>query len=215
MTNKKGCEYGSLQGRGLSGWLAAACLTLAAPLPAAPRIVSINPCVDAVLVRVANPAQIAGISHYSQDPAATSIPMEIARRFKATSGTAEEVVALSPDIVVAGQHVSPSTIHVLQRLGVRLVQFPVPESIVESETQVRTIAALVGQPARGERLVSAMEAAVAAARPKRHGAVPALIWKGGGLVPGSGTLADSLLQAAGFRNLSASYGLRKWDILPL
>ena len=35
------------------------------------QVVSIKPCVDAVLVQVANHAQIAGISHYSQDPRAT------------------------------------------------------------------------------------------------------------------------------------------------
>jgi iron complex transport system substrate-binding protein len=187
----------------------------ATPLAAAPRIVSINPCVDAVLVRVADPAQIAGISHYSQDAAATSIPLDIARRYKATSGTAEEVVALSPDIVIAGQHVSPSTIHSLEKMGIRLFKFPVPQTIAESETQVRAIAALAGHPDRGERLVSAMEGAVIAARPARPGAVPALIWQGGGLVPGKGTLADTLLQTAGFRNLSASYGLKQWDVLPL
>jgi iron complex transport system substrate-binding protein len=185
------------------------------PLAAAPRIVSINPCVDAVLVRVADPAQIAGISHYSQDAAATSIPLDIALRYKATSGTAEEVVALSPDIVIAGQHVSPSTIHSLQRMGIRLVKFPVPETIAESEAQVRAIAGLVEHPDRGERLVSAIEGAVTAARPARSSAVPALIWQAGGMVPGKGTLADTLLQTAGFRNLSASYGLRQWDILSL
>ena len=72
-----------------------------------PRIVSINPCIDAVLMQVADPAQIAGISHYSQDPRATSIPLALADRFHATSGTAEEVVALRPDMVLTGPHTGP------------------------------------------------------------------------------------------------------------
>ncbi len=71
------------------------------------QVVSIKPCVDAVLVQVANHAQIAGISHYSQDPRATSIPLALAGRFHATSGTAEEVVALKPDPVLSGPHVAP------------------------------------------------------------------------------------------------------------
>jgi len=87
--------------------IAALALALAA---ASPRVVSLNPCVDAVLMQVADPAQIAAISHYSQDPAATSIPLALARRFKATSETAEEVVALAPDLVITGEHVAPSTI---------------------------------------------------------------------------------------------------------
>jgi iron complex transport system substrate-binding protein len=181
---------------------------------ALPRVVSINPCVDAVLVEVADARQIAGISHYSQDPRATSIPLDVARRFPATSGTAEEVVALAPDLVIAGGHVAPSTIAALTRLGIPIIQMGVPETIAESEAQVRTIAAAVGHADRGARLVERMEAAIAAAR-SSSAPVPALIWQGGGLVPGTGTLASELLEAAGFRNASADYGLTKWDVLPL
>ncbi len=190
----------------------AAALLAAAALP---RIVSINPCIDAVLVRVADPAKIAGISSYSRDPAASSIPPAVARRYPATSGTAEEVVALAPDLVLAGGHVAPSTQAALERLHVRIVSFPVPTTIAESNTQTRAIAALAGHPERGAALVTAIERAVAAARPRDRAPVPALIWQGGGLVPGAGTLADDLLRTAGFANLSATYGLQQWDVLPL
>lgn len=177
-----------------------------------PRIVSINPCVDAVLMHVANPAQIAGISHYSHDQRATSIPLAQAHRFRATSGTAEEVVALAPDIVFAGPHVAPSTIAALKRMRIRLVQYPVPESIAESEAQVRDIARIAGHPDRGATLAARIaQSAMASA----DAAVPALIWQSGGLVPGAATLADELLQRAGFRNMSVVYGLKKWDVLPL
>jgi iron complex transport system substrate-binding protein len=46
-------------------------------------------------------------------------------------------------------------------------------------------------------------------------AIPALIWQGGGLVPGRSTLSDDVLRVTGYRNLSASYGLKQWDVLPL
>ncbi len=189
--------------------------SVAAHAAEAPRIVSINPCVDAVLVQVADAAQIAGISHYSQDPQATSIPLEVARRFHVTSGTAEEVVALAPDIVMSGPHVSPSTIFALERMHIRVLKQPVAESVAESERQIRKIADVVGEPARGERLVAAIEQALAAARPQRDNAIPTLMWQSGGMVPGAGTLADELLQLTGFRNMSVTYGLQKWDVLPL
>lgn len=176
------------------------------------RIVSINPCIDAVLVRVADPAQIAGISYYSKDPRATSIPLRLANRFKATSGTAEEVVALSPDIVLAGAHVAPATILALKRMHIALVQFPVPETVAESEAQVRAIARVAGHADRGAAMARSIDAAAA---PLAVPPVPALIWQGGGLVPGVGTLADELLRRAGFRNMSATYGLKQWDVLPL
>lgn len=185
------------------------------------RVVSINPCIDAVLVRVADPAQIAGISRYSQDPQASSIPLGIARRFRATSGTAEEVMALSPDLVLAGSFVEPATLAAFRRLGIRLLQYDVPATIDESIGQMRAIAAAVGHAGRGEALARQTQRAIAAARADLRSAsgsaaaTPALIWARDGLVPGAGTLADDVLHTSGFHNLSRSYGLRQWDILPL
>ncbi len=190
----------------------ACCSVAAGARPA--HIVSINPCIDAVLVEVADAAQIAAVSHYSHDAHATSIPLATARRFRATSGTAEEVVALRPDLVLAGAHVAPSTIAALARLHVPVRLFPVPASLAQARAQVLAIADAAGQQRRGAALVARMDAAVAAAR-RRGPPVSALIWQGGGLVPGAGTLADDLLHTAGFRNASAAYGLQQWDVLPL
>lgn len=188
----------------------------AAPAPRTPRIVSINPCADAVLMDVADPSQILAISHYSHDPRATSIPLAQAHRFRATSGTAEEVVALAPDVVISGQHVAPATIAALKRMRIELVQYPVPDSVAESIQQVRDIARLAGHPTRGAALVSRIDAAARPARPAPASApASALVWQSGGLVPGAETLTDELLRRAGFRNMSAAYGLKKWDVLPL
>ncbi len=192
--------------------LLAAVPWLVSAAPRAPRIVSINPCVDGVLRHVADPAQIVGISHYSQDARATSVPLDWSRRFKATSGTAEEVVALRPDIVLAGPHVEPATIAALKRLKIALVQYPVAESVPESIEQVRAIAAATGHADRGNVLAARI---AAAATPSRARPVGALVWQGGGLVPGKGTLTDDLLKRAGFRNMSVEYGLKQWDVLPL
>jgi iron complex transport system substrate-binding protein len=192
----------------------ATALLLAVPAAAQPRVVSINPCVDAILMHVADAGQIAGISHYSKDPRASSITPSQAARFAATSGTAEEVVALAPDLVIASAHVAPATLAALQRMNIALVQIGVPATIAESRDQIRRIAAATGHPERGARLNARIDAALAAARTDAP-PVPALIWQGGGLVPGTRTLADELLQRTGFRNLSADYGLKDWDVLPL
>lgn len=181
-----------------------------------PLIVSINPCTDAIVAELAAPDQILAISHYSHDPQATSMPIAEARRYKAIGGSVEEIVALKPDVVIAGGHVGPATVAALEQLDIKLVQTPVAASIADSHAGVRTIAAALGKKAAGEALVARIDAALAAARPDADTPpIAALVWQGGGLVPGENTLMDALLTATGFRNVSADHGLSSWDILPL
>ncbi|MCW2406850.1 iron complex transport system substrate-binding protein [Sphingobium sp. B1D7B] len=177
---------------------------------------SLNPCIDAILVQVADPAQILSISHYSHDPRATSLPLGLARRYPANSETAEEVIALQPDVVLLGAHVAPATRRAIGSVGIHIEQVDVPSTIEESRAQVIAVARAVGHEARGRALVARIDAALAAAAPRPgQKPLPTLIRMGGGLVPGEGTLVAELLARTGFRNASAGYGLAMWDILPL
>ncbi len=178
------------------------------------RIVSMNPCVDTILMEIADSKQIAAISHYSQDPRASSVPLKWAMQYPVVSGAAEDVIAASPDLVIAGPHVSIQTIAALKRLGIPLMQVSVPETVDESKKQISDIAARIGHRQTGANLNAKIDTAIAAAQ---SGAPPvsALIWQGSGLVPGKGTLADELMTRTGFRNLSSMLGLKKWDILPI
>ena len=56
-----------------------------------PTLVSLNPCADAILAEVADPAQILAVSRFSHDPAASSMGVAAARRWAATSGSVEEL----------------------------------------------------------------------------------------------------------------------------
>jgi iron complex transport system substrate-binding protein len=178
-----------------------------------PTIVSLNPCSDAILAEVAEPAQLLAISHYSLDPRATSMPLPVARRYRMTGGTVEEVLALDPDVVVADPFIAPATRGAFERLGIRVEVIGIAASVAESEAQVRQLAALAGHPGRGEALVARIEAALSATR--RTGGIPALLWQQGGLVPGEGTLAAELLAHTGFASHSAARGLGQGAYLPL
>lgn len=200
--------------------LSAACSSptadAAAPMPARPqRIVSINPCADALLHALADPNQIRAISHYSRDPRATSVPLDWAANHPITGGTAEEIIAMRPDLVVAGPHVALPTLAALERMGIPVVKLAVPNSVGESRAQAEALGSAIGQPARGALLSRALGQALADARAKAAEPIPALIWQGGGLVPGPGTLADELLAATGHTNLAATIGLGAWDVLGL
>lgn len=194
--------------------LALALALAAAPARAPQRIVSNNPCIDAMLRAVAHPHQIAAISHYSQSPRSTSVPLAWAARYRAIGDTAEEVILARPDLFVTGAPMPLATSRAVVRARVPLLSLGIAASIADSKRQVTTLAAAVGNPAAGVALNARIDAAVAAAT-WRGPRVAALIRQGGGLVPGSGTLADELLRVAGFANARTAFGLKAWDVLPL
>lgn len=178
-------------------------------------IVSTNPCTDAILVGLVASERIAAISHYSQDPGATSLPLDVARRFRATSGTAEEVIALKPALVVADSFAPPSTLAAYQRAGLKTVVLNSPVTVAASIAQVRQIAAAVGEPVRGEAMVREIENAfnLSSARQGRDPA--ALFYIAGDLASGSGNLLDELMTRAGLRNAAADYGLAYTGTIPI
>jgi iron complex transport system substrate-binding protein len=192
---------------------------LSAGLPAQgaepPRIVSLNPCLDAILIRVADRGQILALSHYARQAQTSDIAAEAAA-FPITYETAEEVAALKPDLVLESLHTSPATQSAMTTLGIAGVVLPVPGSVAESLAQVRQVAALAGRPERGEALVADIESALAAAAPPK-GAKPiaALVFQPNGFAAGAGTMLDEMLTRTGFSNVGARYGVSDWGNVSL
>jgi len=186
-------------------------LAACAPPPRQGGIVSTNPCADAILATIA-PDRLTAISHYSHDPASTSLPLAVARRYPAVAGTAEEIIARHPDLIVTDIFAPAATRDAYARAGLTVLTLDAPATIAASEAQVMTIANAAGVPGRGAALVRAIEAAV----PPARGARPSvLLFIAGDLANGSGTLLDDLLARAGLRNAAADYGLAFTGTLPI
>ena len=188
----------------------------AAARPPAPRpqptIVSLNPCTDAILAEVADPVQILAISHYSHDRRASSMDLATARRFRATGGTAEEVAALAPDVVIGSSFMDTATKSALERLGMKVETVGIASTVADSEAQVRELARIAGHPDRGEVLVRRIEASLnAPVGPP----IETALWQGGGIVPGKGTLISVLMSRAGLTSYSQRRGMAQGDYLPL
>lgn len=206
--------------RAIAGLIACAALAgCGSPQPASalsrhPTIVSLNPCADAILAEVTVPGQLLAISHYSHDPAATSMDLATARRFRATGGTVEEVLALDPDVVVGSTFMDPATVKAFKRLGVRVEMLGIASNVADSEAQVRQLAALTEEPEKGEALVGRIDAALAATA-SRGTPVPTVLWQDGGIVPGEGTLVTALMEQVGLSSHSSARGMRQADYLSL
>ncbi|MDO8900769.1 MAG: ABC transporter substrate-binding protein [Phenylobacterium sp.] len=214
MSAPVGQGQGRLTRRTAVGGLALG-LAGAAPAPRPQRVVSLNPCLDVILFHVADRSQIAALTHYARDPEASTLA-QLARDIPITYETAEEVVALRPDLVLMSQHSAPATRQVLARLGVPTALFDVPHTVLDSLAQVRHVAQRIGQPVRGEALIARIEAALAAAAPPPGAPrLSAIVYQANGFAAGAGTLTDEMLRRTGFENAAARYGLGRWGNIGL
>lgn len=184
--------------------LAFAGVFTATPLAAAPkRVASINLCTDALLFELADPAQIASVTHLSRDPA-LSVHAARAQAVPINRGQAEELIALQPDLVLAGAGSNTPTIALLRRFGYTVAPIATAATLPEVIAIVRETGALLGQDTRAAALAASL-AALAAPLPPT--APDALIVQPGGYVPGPDTLGPTLLALAGLRDAAPAFGL--------
>jgi iron complex transport system substrate-binding protein len=175
---------------------------------AGPRFASINLCTDQLLVTLADPDQILGLSPYARDPARSWDAVKAAQ-FPKLSGEAEDVLVLKPDVVVAGRFTKRATRELLKEKGLRVIEFNPARSLDDVKSQLRQMGALVEHPDRAIVEVAKLDAAIARARamasrkPRRVLAVSRRGW-----VSGGDNLNTSLLAAVGLANAGGELGLK-------
>ena len=171
------------------------------------RIASINLCTDQLLLPLADPAQILGLSRFSHD-AWQSWAADQARRFPSLSGGAEDVLVLKPDVVVASLFDKRATRELLKAQGLRLAEFSVPRNLAEVKAQISEMGEIVGHPDRATAENSRLDAAMARARravaERRYSVLPL---SRRGWVSGSGSLVSSLLTETGLFNAASRLGI--------
>ena len=148
------------------------------------------------------------------DFAVSAIP-EKARGIPITHGLAEDVLRFNPDLVLAGPFGVSATVSLLRRLGRNLVIVQQPQDLAGVAVAVRAVATAVGAEAKGEAMVADFERRLAQLPPAMASPPTAVIYQIGGSVSGPGSLADAMLSAAGFRNMSAAYLLTRGGQVPL
>ncbi len=193
--------------------LLALCVALwADPAPAsdAPRrVVSFNLCADQLVVALADPDQIAGLSPYATDPA-LSVVADKALAFRKADWQAESTLLLEPDLVLIGPNDRSVTRRMLTAQGLRVVETGFVSDFDSARKQIREMAALLGHPERGEKLIAELDRArarLAAVAPKSDRT--ALVVERGGYTQGPASLAATLLVEAGLKpppGAPAGYG---------
>jgi len=192
------------------------CLALVLAFPAAARasdaprrVASFNLCADQLVVALADPEQIAGLSPYAADPALSVVASD-ARRFRKLDWQAESTIVLQPDLVFVGPNDRSVTRRMLASQGLRVVEAGFVTGLESARAQIRDMARLLGHPDRGEKLVAALDAARARIAARRSAvARTAIVIERGGYAQGPSSLAATLLEEAGLNpppGAPAGYG---------
>lgn len=166
------------------------------------RIVSLNLCADELVLRLADPGQVASVTYLARDPTGSNV-VDLARVVPVNRGLAEEIVPLKPDLVIVGAFTTRATTTMLRRLGLPVLELGVPHSLDEAYGEIRKVAARMGVAERGEEMIARMTAAFAALPPVPARRPTAVVLRPNGFTAGRGSLGDEVLTRAGLDNLAA------------
>ncbi len=184
-------------------------LAAAARAGAPQRIVSLNLCTDQLLMALVPAERIASITWLSRsegDP----ILLPVAQLLRVNRGSAEEVLALKPDLVIAGRFTTGTTRALLRKVGVPLLEVDPANDWEGIRRTTREVAVATGTSAKAEVLLQQMDRDLALlSRLQPAQPVRAIGWSGAGDdVPGIDTLFNTILETAGAVNLAARSGAR-------
>ncbi|WP_367718503.1 ABC transporter substrate-binding protein [Nitratireductor sp. GISD-1A_MAKvit] len=192
----------------LSGLVLLAGALLVAPVSAAPkRVMSLNLCTDQLAMTLAEPEQLVSVSFLAREPS-LSMLHEKAHSYPVNRGLAEEVFLEKPDLVVTGTYSLHNTTALLKRLGFHVEEFSFAQTLETIPDEILRMGALLGQEERAETVADSFTKELEAIAASQCDRRPTMIaYDQNGIASGRGTLADSVMRAAGFANLAAELGI--------
>ncbi|MDT7527437.1 ABC transporter substrate-binding protein [Sphingopyxis sp. SE2] len=173
--------------------------------PAVPqRIVSINLCADQLVLALADRKQIAGLTKNATD-AEMSGEAGAARGLPLLSNSAEQILAIEPDLIVGMPASRSAALRALPPQHYPLLDLATANTLGEIYTSIRKTAAAVGHPERGTALIARMERELAGLPKPGKGRVAAY-YQRRGYMTGTGTLIDEMMARIGLVNLAGKLG---------
>ncbi len=180
------------------------------------RIASLNICIDQLLWELVPHERLVSISYLTASPMWSPIAEQV-RGIPTNHGLAEEIVPLSPDLILAGEFDAASAIELLNRLGKPVTRLPLPRKLSDINQQIIELGDLVGAGKKARTMAARISAQVAELQTAKQNQQPltAFWYSSNGVVIGDGTLEHELMQLAGLRNLAAERGMFGFNQLDL
>jgi len=173
------------------------------------RVVSQTVGTDDLLMAIAEPGQIAALSHIARDARFSPTAKEAAKYPCLRNGQAEDVLRFRPDLVLAAAYTQPETLLLLRRAKVPLLIMERFETLEDLYANARTLGKALGRQARAEELIRGWQARVAALALRLRGRKPVRVLAVGfyPFTAGRDTTFQDLCEHAGALNVAAEAGL--------
>lgn len=184
--------------------------------PAPRRIVSAFLCTDEYVFRLVPRARIAALSYLAGDtpPVVSTIARQVTG-IPRVHASAEEVLALHPDLVVTYQNTNLRMTQLLRAAGVPVLEIPWAQSLADVRKVTLRLGARLGAKPQAAALLAQMDRELAVA--KTNAARPpvrTLIYEPNGYAT-SGGVTNEILAAAGLRNIGARVQTTRSGTLPV
>jgi iron complex transport system substrate-binding protein len=164
---------------------------------------------DEFLMAVADPDQIAALSHLSRDRSFSAIADQSVDfpRLR-VNGDAENILQYDPTLVLFADYSRAELVEQVRRTGVRVMIFDRYDSLEDAYASLRRLAGELGTGSRADALIKDCETRVAALKEKLRGCRPVRVIAPStyGRLPGAETTFQDLCDHGGAENLAATLG---------
>ena len=187
------------------------CLTLSlAHAAPAVRVVSQTVGTDELLLALAEPEQIACLSHIAREPAFSAVAKE-ARAFPALDyGDSETILRHQPTLLLSADYSRLELVEQVRRTGVKVIVITRYHTLEDAFSNLRLLAAELGgrAPERAEAIIADCTRRVARLREKLRDVKPVRVIAPStyGVIAGADTTFEDLCAHAGAINLATTLG---------
>ncbi|MFK7746079.1 MAG: ABC transporter substrate-binding protein [Roseobacter sp.] len=171
------------------------------------RVVSINLCTDQLAMMLADEGQLISVSRIALDSHVSAMAAQ-AKAYRINYGQAEDIYLMQPDLVLAGEYTPPSTIDMLRGLGITVEIFKITASLDGVTEQLAKMGKVLHRDAQATAMIANFNERRAALAKDVKTRPKAIFYYANGLTSGAGSLANEILDLAGFSNaaIEAGYG---------
>jgi iron complex transport system substrate-binding protein len=187
-----------------------------AVIPAKPmRMHTLSVGLDEITLQLVDTSRVVAVGSVTANPDYSNIADLAAQVTLKVGRDAEQILAAAPDLVVASPFSDQNLVRQLRDAHVPVVVADLVSSADGQADNVRFLAYVYGEEARGEAVAQDVEArigrlrALSARRPRDRWLKALVLSSGHPLsAAGSGTTEDGVLELAGLRNAAAEAGVR-------